>query len=164
MVFRLSRIAGIDAEQTRRIVAQLAEDYGRHPGMRYILAQHILRPAGVRTREPEPRARAIHAWVRDRTWFTPEAGEQIESPARSLAWRFADCDGFTALIGALLVAATIPWRPMLLARDEGDRLRPFHIWPQAHIGGRWVDLEACEPSARFGEHPIDVMARLRLTL
>lgn len=157
-------LPGIHAEQTRRVVTELATAYGRSPLMRYVLMRHVLMPAGVRTRAVEPRARAIHRWVQQRVWFSPEAGEQIESPARTIAWRFADCDGVTALLGALFEAATIRWRPMLLGHDMGDRVRPFHIWPQVFIGARWVDVEACEPTARFGEHPADIMARLSVQL
>lgn len=157
-------LPGIDAEQTRRVVTALAEHYGRHPIMRFILMRHVLGPQGVRTRHADPRARAIHRWVRDRHWFAPEPGEQVLTPGRTIAWGFGDCDDLTALVGALLVAGNIPWRPMLLARTGPNGVRPFHIWPQALTERGWVDLETVEPDARYGEHPAALMSRLSTSL
>jgi transglutaminase-like putative cysteine protease len=151
------RIPGRDPFRTRQLVDELARLYGGHPAMRDITAG-ILRLAGVGQRDDLGAARAIWAWVTRRVMFLNEAGEQIQTPARVLINRYGDCDDRTGLVCALLESIRIQWRTRLLATAEGV---PFHIWPQARIGGRWVDLETSDDRGRFAEHPARLMERLR---
>lgn len=172
--------AGIHPAQTRAIVRDVAEQWGRCPAWRELALIYI---------EPGPTvAERIHRAVRDEVPFVRETGEVIQAPGVTLqrAARFTprdggDCDCKTVLVGALAGAHGIEWRPMLLGRgpeglvsaSDDDSLSGavwFHIWPQLWLGGRWVDCETCHPPEvahlpppAFGEHPADYMARIEKT-
>ena len=164
--FRFWRLPYRNAEATRRLVDLVARVYGHHPRMRQFVAHQVLEPARVPHRDDLAAARAIHAWVTKNIRFLNEAGEQVLTPARVLNMRYGDCDDRSGLVAAMLTSIRIPFRLMLLGRrrpapDGASRLVPFHIWPQAIIRGRVFDLETCHPKARFGEHPRDLMRRMR---
>lgn len=149
---RYWRFPGSDPWRTAALVDEVARLYGGKPLMRAITVR-ILDEAGAPPRDDEAAARAIHAWVRDRVRFVLEAGEQVLTPARVLLWGFGDCDDRSGLVAALLHAIRIPFRLVLLCRRSGT---PYHIWPQALVGGRWVHLETSSPRARFDQHPRDL--------
>lgn len=158
---RVFRLPGRSAETTRRVVAALARLYGSHPLMRYVAVHHV----GAHSTMPQlEQARRVHRWVQRRFRFVLEAGEQVQTPARTILWGYGDCDDLSALVAALLTALRIEWRLMLLAYDwPGSPPQPFHIWVQARLDGRWVDLETSDPTARFGEPPVAVMRRRRVS-
>lgn len=160
MSFRYWRLPGMDAERTRSLVAHLARAYGRHPLMRRFVVHRVLTPARVHPRDTAGTVRAIHCWIRDRIRFQNEAGEQILTPARVLIWGFGDCDDRSGLAAAMLEAVGIRWRLVLLARAG----TPFHIWPQALVQGRWLDLETSDDRARLGESPEALMKRTAVRL
>ena len=153
-------VRGRDAEQTRRLVEWGARAYGARPLMRLFTLRRVIEPAGVGERDTLGMVRAVFEWVRDRVRFSNESGEQVLLPDRVIAWGFGDCDDKTTLAAAMLESIGIPWRTVLLAR----RGVPFHIYPQARVGGRWLDLEVSDQRARFGEDPRALMARLGLVL
>ncbi len=160
--FRFWRLPGRNAEATRRLVRQVARLYGRHPRMRQLVVERVLRPAGVEPRDELGAARAIWAWVRDRVDFWNEAGESVLTPGRVLLVRYGDCDDRSGLVAAMLESIRIRWDLPLLARRRPDgTLVPFHIWPRALVGGRPYHLETCDRRAEFDEHPAALMARLR---
>jgi transglutaminase-like putative cysteine protease len=154
-----------DAHDTRRLVDLVARIYGHAPRMRQFVAQVVIAPKGVAPRDDLGIARAVFEWVRDNIRFLNEAGESVLTPGRVLKMRYGDCDDRSGLVGAMLTSVRIPYRLRLLARRKGEapneRLVPFHIWPQAIVRGRPVDLETCHPRALFGEHPAALMARMR---
>lgn len=158
--FRYWRIPGMDAERTRRLVAHVARAYGRHPLMRAFVVGRVLRPAGVAPRDTAGTVRAIYTWIRDNVRFQNEPGEQILTPGRVLIWRFGDCDDRSGLAAAMLESLGITWRLVLLSR----RGVPFHIWPQAMVRGRWIDLETSDDRARLGESPEALMGRTAVRL
>ena len=155
MAYRVLRVPVRDAAVTRRLVETVAQVYGRDPRMRAWLIHEVLEPAGVHQRDAVGIVRAIHEGVRDRIRFALEAGEQVLTPVRCIVWGFGDCDDRTGLVCALLEAARVKWRTRLLAR----RGVPFHIWPQARVDGRWLDLETSDDRTTLGEHPIAFMRR-----
>ncbi len=156
---RVVRLPGRSPEFTRRIVAALGRLYGNHPLMRYIAVHHV---GADSTLPAVEQARRVHRWVRDHHRFVLEAGEQVQTPARTIIWGYGDCDDLSALVAALLTALRIEWRAMLLAYATPTGPKPFHIWIQAMIDGRWVDMEVSDPTARFGEAPAAIMARRRV--
>lgn len=158
--FRYWRLPFKHPELTRRLVAHVARVYGGHPLMRRFVVLNVLRPAGIGARDDLAAARAICEWVRDRVQFVNEAGESVLTPARVLLWRYGDCDDRSGLVAAMCESIRLPWRLVLLARRVGERRVPFHIWPQARVGGRWYDLETSHPAGRFGEHPVAMMRRV----
>lgn len=153
--FRAWALPGKHPARTKRLIEQLARLYGGHPLMRWIVVRHILQPAGVPARDHERAARAIHAWVRDEIRFELEAGEQVLTPARVIRWLFGDCDDRAGLVAACLESLRIPWRLQMELWADGG-----HIWPEAHVGGRWTPLETSDRRARFGEHPRALIRRL----
>ena len=153
-------VPGRDPEQTRALVEWGARLYGSRPLMRLFTLRHVVEPAGISERDTVGIVRAVFEWVRDRVRFSNEAGEQVLLPDRVIAWRFGDCDDKTCLVVAMLESVRIPWRTVLLARGGV----PFHIYPQARLGGRWVDLEVSDRRAKFGEDPRVLMRRLGLSL
>lgn len=159
--FQFWRIPYKSATHTRTLVRRCAQVYGAHPLMQVFVVRRVLRPAGVEPRDLVGAARAIHAWVTRHIEFHNESGEQVKTPGCVLRVRFGDCDDRTGLVAAMLESIRIPWRLQLLARRVDGRLRPFHIWPQARISGRWWDLETSDRAARFGEHPVALMKRLQ---
>lgn len=151
-------LPGKDPERTRRLVEQVAREYGRHPLMRHLVVEHMLRPAGVAPNDTEAASRVIHAWIRDRIEFWPESGEQVLTPARVLIWRLGDCDDRCGLVGAAHEALRIGWRLELGHLGLGDQ---GHLWPEVLVGGAWRPVETSDPRARWGEHPRDLVRRLR---
>ena len=159
--FRFWRIEHKSPEHTRHLVRRCAEVYGAHPKMQSFVVRRILRPAGVGARDIPGAVRAIHAWVTRNIEFHNESGEQVKTPGRVLIVRFGDCDDRSGLVAAMLQSLRIKWRLQLLARRVGGQLFPFHIWPQARVDGRWVDVETSHSLARYDEHPAALMRRLR---
>jgi transglutaminase-like putative cysteine protease len=158
--FRFWRLPGKDPQATRALVRRVARIYGGHPVMRWFVMRRVLAPAHVAPRDELGMAAAIHAWVRDHVAFVNESGEQVLTPGRTLRWRFGDCDDRSCLVAAMLESVRIPWRLVLLSKRVGRELVPFHIWPQARIRGRWIDLETSHSRAQFAEHPVTLMKRL----
>lgn len=160
MSYQHFALSGIDADRTRALVGELAEVYGAHPLMRAFVVQQVLAPARVPPYNDLAAVAAIHRWVRDEVRFVREAGEQVLTPARVLIWRFGDCDDRSGLVAAMLQSIDIKWRLELLARGGV----PFHIWPQALVGGRWIEVETSHPRAKLHEHPAALMHRLTVSL
>lgn len=160
MSYQHFTLQGIDADRTRALVGELAELYGGHPQMRAFVVHQVLNPARVPPYHDLAAVDAIHRWVRDNVRFVKEPGEQVLTPARVLIWRLGDCDDRSGLVAAMLHAIGIQWRLLLLARNG----IPFHIWPQALVESRWIDVETSHPRAKLGEHPAALMRRLAVSL
>ncbi len=152
---RVWRIDSRSAAQTQAIVEHLARLYGGLPQMRDCVGA-LLHRQRVAPRDDTGVARAIWAWVTHRVRFLNEAGEIVQTPAKTMMALFGDCDDRTSLLCAMLESVRIPWRTRLLSKNGV----PYHIWPQALVGGRWVDLETSDERARFGEHPDALMRRI----
>lgn len=152
---RVWRIDSRSAAQTQALVEHLARLYGGLPHMRDCVAA-LLNLYHVAPRDERGMARAIWTWVTHNVRFLNEAGEVVQTPAKTLRARFGDCDDRTSLVCAMLESIRIPWRTQLLSRNGV----PYHIWPQARVGGRWIDLETSDERARFGEHPDALMRRI----
>lgn len=171
------RVPGRNPALCRRLCTSIAVAWGSHPAMRDAAA---LVTAGADGRSPRPLAESIHRWCRDEIRFLPEPGEQIQTPGLTLRRRFGDCDDQATLVAALLLSVRVSCRLMLLAEpavkswrrslvsigpdDAVGKRRAFHIWTQAFVDGVWLDLETCDPRARFGEHPADLMRRIGILL
>ena len=119
----------------------------RSPGVRRLLSE-ALGASGGSSSEPSPAARAetLRAFVaghlRDKNLdsILATAGEVAAS-------RSGDCTEHSVLLTALLRAAGIPARAVtgLVYVDAlaGERdLFGYHMWTQAWIGDRWLDLDA----------------------
>ncbi len=160
MSYRLYQLPGRTAERTRQVVEELARLYGGHPLMRFLCVDQIVRPRGLDERDQVGMVRAIYEFVRDSIRFVAEPGEQVQTPARTLLWGYGDCDCKTALTCALLESVGLTWRTVLLSRNGV----PFHILPQALVGGRWTHLEVSDKRALFGEDPRELMRRIGVAL
>lgn len=157
---RVTRLQGKSLEGTRVLVEGLARRYGAHPLMRHVVIEHVVRPAGVRPNDLGAASEAIHAWVRDRVDFWPESGEQVLTPARVLIWRYGDCDDRAGLVAAMHEALRVRWRLVVGHLGRADQA---HLWPEVHVRGAWWPVETSDPRARWGEHPVALVARIRAT-
>lgn len=105
-------------------------------------------------------AALTQAWVHRNIPFLPEKMETFIRPDEVLLRRApgGDCDDHARLVAALLAAAGVPSRLVILARDD----HPLHVTAQAQIRGQWTWLETTVP-ARLGEHPHAAAIRAGVT-
>ena len=82
----------------------------------------------------------------------------LASASDAFRSRSGDCTEHAVLLAALLRAQRIPARVvagLVWCDDFGGRHDVFgwHLWTQALVGGRWVDLDATLPPGGPGFHP-----------
>ncbi len=145
-----------DCPDSGRVVAllrRLAEGDVRLPAVR-TLAAEIRRAVGADARAI---AREVHAFVLRRVRWVREKIETFQSSAETLKRGFGDCDDHARLIFALLRAAGVRARIVILDRDG----EPAHAVTQALLPEGWVWLET-SVAAAFGEDPLQAAARLGL--
>jgi hypothetical protein len=116
------------------------------------LAQRAVRSAGD---EPMQRAEAMRAFVYR---YIDDKGldTAFATASETARTRTGDCSEHGVLLAALLRANGIPSRLAsgliyvegFLDDDEEDGIFGWHMWTQALISGRWVDLDATLPVRR----------------
>jgi transglutaminase-like putative cysteine protease len=113
------------------------------PGVRELLARAWRRgePAGDAARAERLRA-FVAGYVTEKDLDTG-----LGTAAEVAATRSGDCTEHAVLLGALLRAAGVPSRGVfgLIYADDfaGDSaIFGYHMWTQALVDGRWIDLDA----------------------
>jgi len=84
----------------------------------------------------------IGGFVRDRIRYIKDIVfcETIQTPAVTLEIAAGDCDDKATLLAALLMSVGYPCQ--FIACDQGQGWA--HVWTQALIGDKWIDLETTE--------------------
>jgi Transglutaminase-like superfamily len=105
---------------------------------------------------PAARAEALRAFVH-RYLEQKDLGTGFATASEVVATRSGDCTEHSVLLAALLRAAGIPARVvaglLYVERFAGQRdLFGYHMWTQALVGGRWLDLDALTPDPFDATH------------
>jgi transglutaminase-like putative cysteine protease len=106
---------------------------------------------------------AVFDWVRRNMVYVndPAFNELIHSAEVLMRKHFelgdlaGDCDDYTILICALLLAVGVPCRSRMIKLPQSDgSLQWAHIYPMARShSGEWIALDATEKSRAFGWEP-----------
>lgn len=137
------------AQSVARIRQQILRDRG-NPNVR-ATAEHVLMAADAAPRDYWAEAEALFEFVRARLRYTkdPIDVEQLTT-AEGLLYdtRFADCDEFVILLGALLESVG---RPVRLKVVRASPRRPWaHIYLEVKIGAEWIPADATHPFEPMG--------------
>jgi transglutaminase-like putative cysteine protease len=112
-------------------------------------AIQILREAGARPKDRLGEACALFRWVQANVRYTRDIlrVELLHTPRRMLELKAGDCDDMTILLGSMLRSTGHPVRIVLCGfrRDRPDSYS--HIYPEVHVQGRWIALDATMPHA-----------------
>jgi hypothetical protein len=124
-----------------KFIREITRDYGMDPRMRWYTAR-MLRRDGVVARDYPRMARSILKHVQTNIYYTQEAGEQLQSPWRTLDARTGDCDDMALLVGAMAESVGLPWKMALGGVDKKGRL------------ARWVDGTRWKPGVYSHIYPL----------
>lgn len=121
------------------------------------LTRRALRQANLgSTDDPLHRAEALRAFVHE--FITnPNLDVPFASASETARTRSGDCSEFGVLLAAMLRADGIPARVAsgLVYADQfagSDNIFGWHMWTQALIDGKWVDLDATLPVRYHAGH------------
>ena len=104
---------------------QISMRRGRDPRIAR-LAVSICRKFGARSRFYHHQAAALLRWMQDpkNFYYVNEAGERIQDPIVTIAWKMGDCDDGVVLLCALFESIRLDWRFVLSGRNpDGTRAR-----------------------------------------
>lgn len=103
----------------------------------------------LRQKDFEGEARALFRFVRDDIRYVRDIRgvETLHRPQDMLKIQAGDCDDKATLLAALIEAIGGRTRFIAVAMVPGQFC---HVWVQAWLNGRWVDLETTEP-LQFGQ-------------
>jgi hypothetical protein len=141
---------GVDRAEHLRSTPYLAHD---HPLLRELVVQALGRERR-QGREPSTedaeRARALRSFVAGYV-VDKDLDTVLGTAAEVAAARSGDCTEHSVLLAALLRAADIPSRVVsglvYVERFAGESdIFAFHMWTQALVDGRWLDLDATLPA------------------
>ncbi len=104
----------------------------------------VLRRSGVRPKDRLGEARALFRWVQHNIRYTRYILhlELLHSARRMLELRAGDCDDMTILLAAMLLSTGHPVRLVLAGFDPRRPHAYSHIYPEVHVGGRWIAVDA----------------------
>jgi transglutaminase-like putative cysteine protease len=128
---------------TARLIAELIRDGAKDFYVRQKTIE-IFRASRVPAKDRLGEVRAVFTWVRQHVRYTRDIFrvELLHSARRMLELRAGDCDDMTILLGAMLMSTGHPVR-LVLAGFRRDRPHVYsHIYPEVHVRGRWVPLDA----------------------
>lgn len=146
---------------TLRVMQSLARDAATSPAITRVVDSLIDK---LRSNNPSKLelARLIYYWVKDRVRFKEDEQTALEigyshqwmrhrfgidlliHPVALLSMRspMGDCDDFSMLIAALLVAANIPCVFEVIAANEREPLDWSHVYVLANVNGGWLPMDA----------------------
>lgn len=139
-----------DAVGILRFMESVREERQVEPFVREF-AVRLLGAAGVGDHDQEAQARALTDFVRLRMRYVldPVGSEYVVDPVTLLnrilrdGLAHGDCDDHALLLATLLGSVGIEAR---LAGVKLDSDIWDHVITQAHVGGQWMDLDACAKS------------------
>jgi hypothetical protein len=140
--------AGTDATLKRIIEVSQRSLYT--PELR-LLALQVLKAGNVSGRDKIGASGALYGFVKNRIRFVndPIGVETVQEPAVTLRLGAGDCDDQSVLMAALARSIGIPARFAVIGADP-DHFR--HIYPELHIGGKWLTADTTSPRP-FGKAP-----------
>lgn len=118
-----------------QFIRDLVEDYSKDPELAKV-AVGIFRERGVEPRNGPGQAAALLEWVQQNIYWTMERDERLQSPWRSMQWRFGDCDDQAILLCSLAQSVGLETRLVLAGHDP--RARKLVRW----IEGQGVPSQA----------------------
>jgi hypothetical protein len=121
----------------------------------------VMRPLAAKALEgvsevPAERAEALRRFVRGHI-LRYDLRTGFATASQVAEQRSGDCTESAVLLAALLRAGGIPSRVvtglLYIESFEGQsHVFGYHMWAQAHLGGRWVDLDAITPEPFDAAH------------
>ena len=117
--FGLPRWATTNNPGRVRFIRELAQEYGHLPEMRWYTAR-ILREHQVAARDYPRMAKVILKHVQSKVYYTQEAGEQLQSPWRTLQ-HGGDCDDAAIVLYSMAYSVGLPVRLALAGADSSGR-------------------------------------------
>jgi len=118
---------------------RMVTTYRGHHAIRELATDIVFRQARARPKDKLAHALAIGEWVQQHVTYVNEGEETFQTPIRTLANGYGDCDDHTTLIGSLLESIGIPSEVVGL---EHDGKGFFHVFPRAKVraAGRLIAL------------------------
>ncbi len=118
----------------------------RSPGVRRLLAEALETSEELSGAPPAERAETLRAFV-NRTLRDKNLDSILATAGEVAVSRSGDCTEHSVLLTALLRAADIPARAVTglvyVGALAGERdLFGYHMWTQARVDDRWLDLDA----------------------
>jgi hypothetical protein len=147
---RTARIIG-------RLIAEGAKDfYVRQSAIR------IFREYGVPPKDRFGEVCALFDWVRRNIRYTRDIFrvELLHTARRMLELRAGDCDDMTILLGAMLLSTGHPVRLALVGFRPEKPHSYSHIYPEVHVAGRWLPVDATVRSRPMGFAPPAIWKRI----
>lgn len=106
----------------------------------------LIEKANIPARDPAALARAVQLYSARKIKFFRERPERFQHPLRTLVWGIGDCDDKGLFVAASLRSFRIPIRgkflKLTIPLDDGTQKQVGHVYPLAHLGGKWVALES----------------------
>lgn len=99
---------------------------------------------GLQQKDFSGEAKRLFAYVQNNVRYVrdTDGAELIHDPAYLLQIGAGDCDDKAILLASLLGSIGFATRFAAVAFEPDNY---SHVWVQAWIGGKWVDLETTEP-------------------
>ncbi len=145
-----------DLIQAEQLWKGVEEDTG-HPLLMDFLAK-LIEVGNVPARDPEKLARAVQLYSARKVKFFRERPERFQSAMRTIAWGIGDCDDKSRFIAASLRSFRIPvhlkFMRFDMATPSGASKKIGHVYPEAHIDGKWIPLESVREYP-WGYDPMD---------
>lgn len=128
---------------TARIIASLIREGAKDFLVRQT-AIRIFRRAGIRAKDRMGEVQALFEWVRRNVRYTRDIYrvELLHTARRMLELKAGDCDDMTILLGAMLLSTGHPVRLALVGFRPGKPHVYTHIYPEVHVLGRWIAIDA----------------------
>lgn len=136
------------ASQTLQEMARLIRQGKREQEIRNLAVklttQGFNERRGLLQKDYEGEARRLLQFVRDEIRYVRDTNnvELLHDPLTLLDVGAGDCDDKAILLASLLESIGNPTRLVAVAFEPEQF---SHVWVQAFIHGRWIDLEATEP-------------------
>src|SRR5262245_5268886 len=131
---------------TAKIIAQMVQDGAKDFYVRQ-KAIEIFRAYKVKPKNRWGEVCALFDFVKRNVRYTRDIFrvELLHSARRMLELRAGDCDDMTILLGAMLLSTGHPVR-LILAGFRRNRPHSYsHIYPEVHVRGRWIAIDATVP-------------------
>jgi transglutaminase-like putative cysteine protease len=128
---------------TARLIARLMQEGAKDLMVRQC-AIEIFRRSGVRPKDRMGEIVALFNFVRRKIRYVRDIWrvETLHAARRVLELKAGDCDDMTILLGAMLLSTGHPVR-LILAGFQPTRPHVYtHIYPEVHVRGRWVAIDA----------------------
>ena len=116
----------------------------------------------VPARDEVKLARAVQLIAQHIKYFR-EFPERWQSPMRTLAWRFGDCDDKSILIASALRSFRVPvrlkfvrFKKTQIVNGKPVSISIAHVYPIAYLNDKWTAIESVRPYP-LGKDPESVL-------